>query len=178
VRADLKEYGGTTNEFWANYGRRQLIALGTEAHKAKELAPELAQYMDSNYQPDSVVVEDAFGMLEELKKAGFKLGVVSNRDKPFFEEIDNLKIRQYFDLLLAAGEVESYKPDPGIFSAALERVGAQADSSMYVGDNYFADVIGARNAGLRPVLYDPRGIYPLAECDVIQALGQLPKLLK
>src|SRR5574340_158875 len=52
VRADLKQYGGATPEFWTNYGRRQLIALGADPHKAKELAPELSQYMDNNYQPD------------------------------------------------------------------------------------------------------------------------------
>jgi FMN phosphatase YigB (HAD superfamily) len=49
---------------------------------------------------------------------------------------------------------------------------------MYVGDNYFADVVGARSAGLRPVLYDPRGIYPYATCEVIQSFNQLADLLK
>ena len=49
---------------------------------------------------------------------------------------------------------------------------------MYVGDNYFADVIGARRAGLRPVLYDPRGIYPDASCEVIASFDGLSKLLK
>ena len=113
-----------------------------------------------------------------LKQAGFTLGVISNRERPFIEELDSLNITPYFDVLLAAGEIKSYKPDPGIFKAALERVKLQPGAAMYVGDNYFADIVGSRSAGLRPVLYDPRRIYPDAACDVIQSLDQLTNLLK
>jgi HAD superfamily hydrolase (TIGR01549 family) len=178
LRADFKKYEGHSSDFWLNYGRRQLIALGAEKERAKELGAMLAQFMDEQYKPESIVAEQAAGMLDELKKAGFKLGVVSNRDNPFFEELDQLKLIPYFDLLLAAGEVQSYKPEPGIFEAALERLGMRAGQAMYVGDNYFADVVGARNAGLRPVLYDPRGVYPDAGCEVIQSFDQLLGLLR
>jgi len=49
---------------------------------------------------------------------------------------------------------------------------------MYVGDNYFADVVGARGAGLQPVLYDPAGIYPEANCPVIVSLDGLLELFE
>jgi FMN phosphatase YigB (HAD superfamily) len=46
-----------------------------------------------------------------------------------------------------------------------------------VGDNWFADVVGAKAAGLTPVLYDPRGIFDDPECAVIRSFDELPRLL-
>ena len=47
-----------------------------------------------------------------------------------------------------------------------------------MGDNYYADVVGPRRAGLRPVLYDPNGIFPEAHCDMIQSFDELNSILK
>jgi putative hydrolase of the HAD superfamily len=178
LKADLERLGREGPEFWINYGRRQLIALGTEPGRAGELAPALSQYMSDEYRPESLLPAEAAAVLEGLKQAGFKLGVVSNREDPYHEELDRLGVRAHFDLVLAAGEVKSYKPEPGIFQAALERIGTQAHAALYVGDNYFADVVGSQRAGLRPVLYDPRGVYPDPDCEVIASFDQLPLILE
>jgi len=50
--------------------------------------------------------------------------------------------------------------------------------AAYVGDNYYADVVGARRAGLTPVLYDPRGIFPDPGCASIVSFDQLPQVLE
>ncbi|HEY6074296.1 MAG TPA: HAD family hydrolase [Anaerolineales bacterium] len=179
LKNDFKQFGnGAGPEFWLNYGRRQLVALGLESMRASQFAPALNQHMQEAYKPESILAEEAASLLRGLKEGGFKLGVVSNRERPFHEEIERLEILPYFDLLLAAGEVGFYKPEPGIFQAALERIGVEPKEAVYVGDNYFADVVGSQRAGLRPVLYDPRGVYLQPDCDVIQSFGQLPKLLK
>jgi predicted HAD superfamily phosphohydrolase YqeG len=50
---------------------------------------------------------------------------------------------------------------------------------MYIGDNYFADIVGSNSAGLVPVLYDPTNLFPEApDCHIIQSFNQLIKLLK
>jgi FMN phosphatase YigB (HAD superfamily) len=49
---------------------------------------------------------------------------------------------------------------------------------MYVGDNYFADIVGSHRAGLTPVLYDPASLFPEADCAVIKSLAEIPALLK
>ena len=154
-------------DFWINYGRRHLVALGVESVRAGQLAPALNQHMQEAYRPSSVLAEAALDLLRELKQGGFKLGVVSNRERPFHDEVERLEILPYLDLILAAGEVGSYKPEPGIFQAALERIDVKPGEAMYVGDNYFADVVGSRRAGLRPVLYDPRRCLSAAglRCD-------------
>jgi FMN phosphatase YigB (HAD superfamily) len=48
---------------------------------------------------------------------------------------------------------------------------------MYVGDNYYADVVGARAAGLRPILYDPLGIFPEPDCESIRSFDELKSIL-
>jgi FMN phosphatase YigB (HAD superfamily) len=42
-----------------------------------------------------------------------------------------------------------------------------------VGDNYWADVVGARRAGVTPVLLDPQGLFPEADCLVLDELDDL-----
>ena len=177
LRADIEKFKDKEPDFWQNYSRRHLVALGISPKQAVELAPILSQHINDHYKPVGVLAAGALGMLSQLKEAGFRLGVVSNRERPYEQEMDELGIRSLFEFSLAAGEVQSYKPHPGIFEAALQRIETPAEATMYVGDNYFADVVGARRAGLRPVLYDPSGIYPEAGCAVIASLVELSKLL-
>jgi FMN phosphatase YigB (HAD superfamily) len=47
-----------------------------------------------------------------------------------------------------------------------------------VGDNYYADIIGAQQAGLAPVLIDPHGLYPDAEVPIIEAVPEVLELLQ
>ena len=164
--------------FWFNYGRRRLIALGCPPKQAEELAPQISAYMRENHKPHVWVPEEARTLLALLKEAGYILGVVSNREERYEKQIEEMGIGEYFRFTLAGGEVNSFKPDAGIFQAALERSGTPAPETIYVGDNYFADVVGSRRAGLRPVLYDPIGLFPDAECAVIRSFNQLPSLLK
>ena len=83
----------------------------------------------------------------------------------------------YFRFALAGGEVDAFKPDPRIFEHALERAGTSAAETIYVGDNYFADILGSSRAGLVPVLFDPAGLFPEADCAVIRSFHEFPALL-
>ena len=83
----------------------------------------------------------------------------------------------YFEFVYVAAEVDAWKPDPRIFDRALEISGSPRARTMYVGDNFYADIVGAENAGLQPVLLDRTGVFPEAECTVIRSIGELPGLL-
>lgn len=164
--------------FWALYARRQLVALGASNAEADELAPKLTAYMTAAYKPESVVPQDALRLLPVLQQAGYVLGVLSNRSKPFGEEIAGLGLGSYFALALAGGEVSMWKPEPHLFVHACERLKVAPAQAMYVGDNYFADVIGARRAGLEPVLYDPRGVFDDPGCTVIRSFDELHGVIR
>lgn len=178
IQADMETFKTNTKEFWVNYSKRRLVALGLSPHQAIELAPEVSAHMGTNYKPEVYVPEEAPLILTSLKEAGYILGVVSNRDEPFHEELKNLKLDAYFKFSLAGGEVKSFKPDTLIFQKGLELANAAAHEAVYIGDNYFADIVGARRAGLMPVLYDPNTLFPDADCTVIRTFTDLSDLLQ
>lgn len=170
---DLKTHDGESENFWIAYTHRRLIALGVSPEQANDLAPKVSAYMGEAYSPESIVPEDARRVLPELKEAGYILAVISNRDKPFNETLDSHGIGEYFQFSLAGGEVDAFKPEPEIFIHAMQRGSVTAQETIYVGDNYYADIIGSRRAGIRPVLYDPNSIFPDADCDTIKSFDEL-----
>jgi FMN phosphatase YigB (HAD superfamily) len=178
LRDDLMAHSGETEKFWIEYSRRRLIALGASPTWAISYAPKMSLHMGSEYRPESVVLDDVRSTLVELKQAGYLMAVLSNRDKPFTDVLESHHIREFFEFSMAGGEVDSYKPEPGLFEHALKRANLAAHEAMYVGDNYYADVIGSRRAGLMPVLYDTDGIFPEADCTTIKTFDELNSLVK
>jgi putative hydrolase of the HAD superfamily len=134
--------------------------------------------MGEEYKPESVVPDDVRRALVDLKEAGYVMAVLSNRNKPFQDTLDSHNISEFFDFSIAGGEVDAYKPEPGLFEHALKRANLTARETVYVGDNYFADVVGSRRAGLTPILYDPVGIFPDADCTTIKTFDELHSVIK
>jgi HAD superfamily hydrolase (TIGR01549 family) len=176
--SDLQTFVGDDDLFWTNHARLYLLQLGSSEEQAAALASQLFQQMRDGYRPQGYLLEEVPQVLKALKGEGLRLGVVSNRTQPYDEELDTFGIRSYFEFALAAGALESWKPDPVIFQHALKLLGVKPGETIYVGDNYYADVIGARNAGLRPILLDPEGIFPVADCPVIRNLGELKGMVQ
>ena len=176
IQSDLKEF--KDGNFWVNYSRRKLLSLGRSEEEAESLSAPMSAYMRDNYKPQSHVLDESRKVLDTFKKDGYILGVISNRDDPYHDELKELKLDSYFSFSLAGGEVQSFKPDTHIFDQGLKRAGIKAEEAIYVGDNYYADIVGSRNAGLLPVLYDPDLLFPDAECAVIRSFNELHDLLK
>ena len=173
LRDDLLAHSADTENFWIEYTRRRLVALGLSSEAAVQIAPRVSAHMGEMYKPDSVVPEDVRRTLSALREAGYHLAVISNRDRPFQDVLDAHGLSEFFPYSLAGGEVDSFKPEPGIFEHALRQVKVTAPETVYVGDNYYADVVGARRAGLEPVLYDPNHIFPDADCATIRSFDEL-----
>ena len=177
LKADRQTYTGENGDFWRHYAERQLIAFGATNSQATDLVPKVTQYMEEFYRPKSVVPDEVMHMLPKLMDKGYKMAVISNREKPFQEEVESLGLAPFFSFSLAGGEVNAWKPDPEIFLHACNRLAVTPAESAYVGDNYFADVVGSRSAGFLPILFDPRGIFPEAGCPIIKSFEDLPALL-
>jgi HAD superfamily hydrolase (TIGR01549 family) len=177
LQEDIKTLGYDQPAFWINFTKRRLIAAGVDEIQAANFAPRISTYMGETYRPEVHVPEDARTLLKFLQESGYMLGMVSNRDDPFREEMRNLNLDSYFQFFLAGGEINSFKPDTHIFEHALKLAGTSAQETMYVGDNYFADIVGSHRAGLIPVLYDPISLFPDADCAVIKSFAEIPALL-
>ena len=93
---------------------------------------------------------------------------------------ERLGIAHYFDIIVASHDVRvrSAKPDSHIFNYTLAAVGVSAAEAVHVGDTYEADIIGAKNAGIRPILIDRDGTQTGRWHETIRSLTELPKLLK
>ena len=178
LRDDLMAHSGESENFWIEYSRRRLVVLGISPALAREFAPRVSGHMAAEYRPESIVPDDVRNTLVLLKQAGYILAVLSNRNDSFVKLLNEHKIGEFFDFSIAAGEVQVWKPDPGLFEHALKRAGVAAQQAIYVGDNYFADVVGSRSAGLTPVLLDPLGIFPEADCLTIKTFDELKAILK
>jgi putative hydrolase of the HAD superfamily len=165
------------NGFWTHYAYRMLLHLGCEDAFAVELAPVMHQKMSTEHNPVNWIPDEVPETLSALRQAGLRLGLLTNRDKPVNEELAQWGLSDYFDMALTAGEVSAWKPDPLIFRHALERMAADPAASLYVGDNYYADIVGAQRAGMRAVLLDPEGIFPNPGCPVIETLSDLMVLV-
>lgn len=173
---DLDELGADTPAFWARYAQRQIDALGLGA-QSSELAADVTRLMAERYRPSDCVPDDVRPTLLELRGRGLKVALVSNRGEVLAPVAEALGLADLFDLTLSAGEAGYWKPAPEIFRIALERLSVAPGEAIYVGDNFHADVEGARNAGLTPILIDPSGLFPEPGCTVITAVGQLPAIL-
>lgn len=72
-------------------------------------------------------------------------------------DLDRIGLHGHFRFSLLAGEVGVAKPDASIFLHACERLGVEPQHVLHVGDDPLADVIGARDAGLRTAWINRKG---------------------
>ncbi|HTQ04438.1 MAG TPA: HAD family hydrolase [Polyangiaceae bacterium] len=122
------------------------------------------------------VIDGTEAALEGLARR-YRLGVVSNANGTVRRKLERVGLGRFFETVVDSAEEGIEKPDPRLFHVALERLGARAEHSAYVGDIFKVDVVGARAAGLHPVLLDPRGAHADKPCDRVATLGEVAALL-
>ena len=115
--------------------------------------------------------------LEELRRRGYRLGVISNADGRVEGLLDMVGLRPHFELVVDSGVVGVEKPDPRIFHLALEQMGVAPAEAVYVGDIYEIDMVGARAAGMRPILIDPLWKWDDKDCERIRGIHDLLDVL-
>jgi putative hydrolase of the HAD superfamily len=90
--------------------------------------------------------------LDELKKKGLRLGLVTNGYGVFQNDtIKALEIKEYFDAILISEMEGLRKPDPNLFERAAERLNVKTTECMFVGDHPKNDVEAAKNTGMLAV---------------------------
>jgi putative hydrolase of the HAD superfamily len=167
VRAELDRpeliASTTDHSRWTMYFERMLERCGVG--NPAVLRPAMEE-LQARHRRDNLwehVPPDVPAALSRLK-GRFRLSVISNANGTVREKLVRVGLAGYFEAILDSHEEGIEKPDPRLFRSALERTGARAEASVYVGDMYHIDVVGARAAGLRPVLVDPVDVY--ADKDV------------
>lgn len=125
--------------------------------------------------------EGARETLQEIKKRGYRTGLISNTPYPRDQheaDLDNFGLQSYLDFRIYSSEFGLRKPHPGIFQEGLKAIQLPPENVIYVGDNYDWDVVGAQSAGISPVLiyWEGRG-YPDPMPDNFPIIYHLSELL-
>jgi putative hydrolase of the HAD superfamily len=123
---------------------------------------------------------DALSALPLLRARGIKLVVVSNWDVSLAPTLRGLGLGGLFDAVITSAQVGAAKPAPDVFRAALAFLGISAGDALHVGDDPRLDVLGARAAGVLPVLLRRAGegaVEAPAGVATIASLAELPRLL-
>ncbi|HYM77505.1 MAG TPA: HAD family hydrolase [Candidatus Dormibacteraeota bacterium] len=107
----------------------------------------------------------------------YAIAVISNADGKIDAVLRRCGICDCFASITDSGIVGHEKPHPAIFAAALHEMKAEAAESLYVGDVYSVDYVGARNAGMQAVLFDVAGAYRGEEHPRVESLAELESWL-
>lgn len=99
-------------------------------------------------------------LLNDLK-GRYGLGLLTNGPSDIqWEKVRALGFGRVFDAIVVAGDVGIYKPDARVFGMLLDRLGARPSASLFVGDIYTLDIVGAHRAGLRTAWVRRDGMRP------------------
>ncbi|RYE93763.1 MAG: HAD family hydrolase, partial [Oxalobacteraceae bacterium] len=99
-------------------------------------AQEVLDYLHNRYQMH--IITNGFADIQAIK-------------------LDSAGITHYFEHVVTNGIVNAKKPDRAIFQYALDISGADASESLMIGDNYEADIMGGKRAGLDTLFYNQAG---------------------
>jgi putative hydrolase of the HAD superfamily len=151
----LAEHHSVDGRYWDIYYQRLLRDLGgpDDARLRARLAAKTRN--GTNWVR---VLPGTRELLERLHRR-FRLGVISNSDGSIQALFQTLQLSHCFDCLIDSTVVGYEKPDPRIFQTALQSLGARPEESLYVGDVYGVDYLGASAVGMQAVLVDVAGVY-------------------
>ena len=157
---------------WHRFTEEIFVRMGGPQAIASECATEIEQgwEVSENFE----LFEDALPVLEELRTADLRLGLVSNgiRDLNEFAAHHKLDV----DAIVGSRAHGYVKPHPTIFQAALDVLGIEAGEAVMVGDSVEDDVEGAIAVGMSAFLVDREDRYPEAP-NRLPDLWHLPSAL-
>jgi len=160
-------------QYWENYYGYLLQSLNI-TDVSLRLALVNAARTSSNW---GYVLPGTREILEKLA-GSYKMGVISNSDGRIANLFAASELAGCFRSITDSGQVGHEKPDRRIFDAALRSLGASAEKSLYIGDIYSVDYLGAVNAGMYGLLLDPAGTYATTATPRIESLAELEGKLR
>ncbi|RXP63280.1 noncanonical pyrimidine nucleotidase, YjjG family [Lutibacter sp. HS1-25] len=156
----LNYYRGINEKYWKLYRDEKVTQEELRVGRLKDtftkikyqvdlqlidnLSVDYIEYLPKNNQ----LFEGTFEILEHLKPK-YKMHIITNGfNEVQFKKIENSGLTTYFDKIITSESVGVKKPNPIIFQYALDQAKATSSESIMIGDNWEADIMGAKNAGL------------------------------
>lgn len=147
------------NHYPGKYERMDILKfLGPTLHESfNSVNPEITEQLIQEYRTWNIMMHDELAKefdgvsetLNLLKAAGMKMAIVSTKKKDVvLKGIELLDIDGIFDVVICMDDVTKTKPDPEPILLALEKLEAEKENALMIGDNYH-DIVGGQNAGVR-----------------------------
>jgi HAD superfamily hydrolase (TIGR01509 family) len=162
----------TDRQYWNTYYSFLLKSLGMEDANLQETLVT-ASRTSGNWD---VVRPGTRESLLKLRRK-YRLGVISNSDGGMEKLLRRCGLGECFLGYTDSGHVGHEKPHPAIFHAALQQLAAKPESSLYVGDVYSVDYVGATRAGMQAMLFDVSGTYRESGLPRVESLQELTQVL-
>src|SRR6202035_4875482 len=147
--------GRVDHGFWWIFHTYLLADLDEVASDRDGLVKRLVENTQKSSNWDQIL-PGTRAVLDRIRKE-FRIAVISNADGKIENVLSRCDIADCFGSITDSGIVGFEKPRAEIFDAALRTMNVPADQSLYVGDVYSVDYVGATNAGMPAILFDVAG---------------------
>lgn len=178
------------NELWKQYGRQRLTKeelrierFRKTLQKFKITSEDIILKISEEYVKRSpykmALMDGAEDTLRRLFDLGYNMHILTNG----FREVQTIKLnhpglKPYFKEVICSEDAGRNKPHRSIFEYALKKANCSAEKSIMIGDDYEIDIVGALNANLNAILFDPENRKRKArDFRKITHLKELPEIL-
>lgn len=165
--------GKVDHGFWWAFHTHLLEELGAQDNGVRDVLVKNTQ-SSANWDQILPGTRDALKRIRQQ----YSTAVISNADGRIDAVLRRCGIADCFGSVTDSGVVGYEKPHPAIFEAALRAMKAEAAESLYVGDVYSVDYLGARGAGMHAVLLDVAGAYRKQGHPRVESLAELENWLQ
>jgi HAD superfamily hydrolase (TIGR01509 family) len=164
--------GSHDHSFWLMFYTQLLAEIGASDDAVRD---QLVTSIRNSANWDAIRP----GTVEHLQQIGecYPIGVISNADGKIENVLRACGIADCFRTITDSGLVGYEKPHPEIFRYALKQINAAPEESLYVGDVYSVDYLGATGAGMQAILMDVPGAYRDKGLPRVESLAELKSLL-
>ncbi|NLK20857.1 MAG: noncanonical pyrimidine nucleotidase, YjjG family [Epulopiscium sp.] len=122
-----------------------------------DLAIKLNDIYISIYPTWTYLIRGAKELLEELKTK-YPLGIITNGvANTQVIKMEKSGLTGYFKWFIYSGEVGKAKPQPEIFKFATKKAHIKEEETLFIGDDFMGDIMGAKALGMKTIWYNPKG---------------------
>jgi putative hydrolase of the HAD superfamily len=169
----MQQDGSHDHSFWLMYYTQLLEEIGLNDNAVRD---QLVTSIRDSGNWDQIR-SGTRGELEQIASR-YRIGVISNADGRIEDVLRRCEIDDCFLTITDSGLVGCEKPNPEIFRQALTSLDATPEESLYVGDVYSVDYLGATGAGMQAVLMDVPGAYVNRGVARVESLPELGNFLE
>ena len=171
-------FAGGETEYWSRFFRKVYRSAAGRSAEPRLVDRALDLLWEAFGQPTAWhVYDDVVPTLDQLRREGARLGVVSNWDSRLTRLLQVLDLAKYFETIGVSCHEKMEKPNPKFFLRVMDRMGGRPRETLHVGDVPDLDLAGARAAGLDAVVLDRAGRLE-STSETLPDLSGLPQIVR